>query len=189
MDDGLDKKHRTSAFLTGMRGTQANEGPPGDVLGVVHARRQGLALPARDGARRVGSLGCMDAQNRVHVTEAARAAGWAPECAVVVSVDGGAVRAWPGTPMHPTQSPTRFKAGRLTLPRPVRAVLGLVAGDQVMVASEPGTGALVIAAAADVLQALTGPAGPFGQAVAATPVPVRRSGVKAAWRPAEPAAS
>lgn len=145
------------------------------------AAPRALRVP-RDGAARVGAMVRMDAQNRIYVTQVAEAAGWPEATMVTVSVEGSTVCAAPGAPTQPWQTPTGFKAGRLTLPPPVRALLGVLTGDQVVACHEPGTDRIVITAAADLLQTLTGPvAAPQGAPAEVAP-PVRRGGVKPAWR-------
>lgn len=137
----------------------------------------------RDGADRTGAMVRMDPQNRIYVTQVAEAAGWPAAAMITVTVEGSRIYAQPGAPTQPWESATGFKAGRLTLPQAVRALLAVRAGDQVVATSEPGSNRMVIAAASDLLQMLTGaaPAPEPAEPVAA----VRRGGVKPAWRPVQ----
>jgi hypothetical protein len=191
MTHGYDTRHTNTAFLTGMRG-RAHEQPrsalTGDLAEVVPLRpaRSG---PARDGAARVGALASMDAGNRVCVAKAATAAGWSEGSPIIVTCVPGRVVARPGTPSERTEHASAFVGGRLTLPVTARACLAISPGDQIVITTVPGEDCLLIVAAADVLQQLTGPvAEPEPGACAAPELAAldaparRRSSVKPAWQ-------
>ena len=188
MTHGLATHRNTSAFLTGMHGRPDGypaQAPTAPVAQVVHMR-PALTAPVRDGAVRVGAMSSMDSGNRVCIARAAVAAGWAAGASIVVTCQGGKVVARPGVRTAPTDHASRYQDGRLTLPATVRARLELIAGDQVIVTSVPGTDSVLIVAAAEALQLLTGPVEVPELVAPVEPeelaVPVRRSSrVRAAW--------
>lgn len=191
MTHGLDTRRSTSAFLTGLYG-RANQQPvlvPTGALAEVVPLRPARSGPARDGAARVGALASMDAGNRVCVAKAATAAGWSEGSPIIVTCEPGRVVARPGTRSKRTEHATAFVGGRLTLPVTARACLAISPGDQIVITTVPGEDCLLIVAAADVLQQLTGRAAEPEPGVCAAPEPAapdaparRRSSVRPAWK-------
>lgn len=190
MTHGLQTAHRTTALLAGLR-------PLGAAPANLAAGRDTGLAPAlllapvhrapRDGAGRTGVFAAMDAQNRVSIIKVSSALGWTDATPVVVTCEPGRVIARPGVPAKPTELRAKFVGGRLTLPAAARANLWVRTGDQVVAATVPGTDSLVLAAAADVLQQMTGP-----EDVACAPAPATTAplsgGVKPRWQPAVTAA-
>ena len=114
--------------------------------------------PARDGVERCGAIAPLDAQNRAHIRKILTRLGWDETTPLVAVVDGCEAVVSVGVPDRPTLAKVRGdRDGRLTLPAKVLAALDLVPGEQVWVGGAPGSGQLYLRAAADVLQALTGP--------------------------------
>lgn len=194
MNSGLSQHRIVSALLTGMHGPGQ---PARPVLSVVGA--DGVpaapALPQarfgpRDGAARVVAAAVMDPQNRVCLTRVAAAAGWADEVPLVAECRAGEVRVSPGLRERPSQVEVRYTGGRLTLPSTARAVLQLVPAEAVIATTVPGTAQVLLVAAADLAQELTGAAAPT---VAPTPVEPaaapRRTTVRTAFRPSTAASA
>lgn len=185
MTHGLDTKYRTSALLTELHAVPRarRAGPYATPLSAVAGPTPVAAL--HDGAERVGALARMDAQNRIHASRPAAAAGWPDRCDVVVVLEGAVVRVWPGRRAHPWEIGETFALGRLTLPAGARNQLHLLPGDQVLVSSVPNSDQLVLASAGLVLQDLTGPIAVAPRApVEREPQVKRHSAVKAAFRSA-----
>ena len=150
---------RTAALVANMRPAlpAAMLSRPGaDADNVVALPNPGL--PPRDGATRVGGFAAMDAQNRVCIAKAATALGWDDQTALVVVCELGRITVAEGSPQHRRDTTAKYADGRLTLSRAARGCLGLTTGDQVVLATAPSGGAMVLMAGADVLQMLTGPA-------------------------------
>ena len=123
-----------------------------------------------------------------NLTKAATAAGWSEGSPIVITCEPGRVVARPGTPSQRTEHATAFAGGRLTLPVTARACLAISPGDQIVITTVPGEDCLLIVAAADVLQQLTGTAAAPEPGASAAPEPAapdaparRRSSVRAAW--------
>jgi hypothetical protein len=113
--------------------------------------------PVRDGAPRVGSIVPLDSQHRASLRKPAAALGWDNSTRLVLSVerDRAVVREGKRTESHLTKV-ALDRTGRLQLPPNVTGALALLPGDQVVAVALPSERELVIHAAADVLQGLTG---------------------------------
>ena len=149
---------RTAALVAAVRPAlpaSIYPAPGADADNVVALPNPGL--PPRDGAARVGGFATMDAQNRLCIAKAAIALGWDDRTALVVVCELGRLTVTEGSPQHRRDAMAKYTDGRLTLSRAARGCLGITGGDQVVVCTAPGGGAMVLMAGADVLQMLTGP--------------------------------
>ena len=159
MTHGLQIARRTAALVAGVRPALPASMSP--LLGPAADNVFPLPNPGpppRDGATRVGGFATMDAQHRVSIAKAATALGWVEATALVVTCELGRLTVAQGLPQRRRESVAKYRGGRLTLSRAARGCLSLISGDQVVVGTAAGGGAMVLMAGADVLQMLTGPA-------------------------------
>ena len=159
MAHGLQVARRTAALVAAVRpalpaSLYPVSGARADADGAAPAPAP--ALPPRDGATRVGGFATMDAQHRVCIAKAASTLGWDDATTLVVTCELGRLTVAQGSPQRRRESVATYQGGRLTLSRASRGCLGLISGDQVIVCTAPGGDAMVLMAAADVLQMLTG---------------------------------
>ena len=145
MAHGLQVARRTAALVAAVRPAL-----PASLYPVSGARADA------DGAARVGGFATMDAQNRLCIAKAASTLGWDDATTLVVTCELGRLTVAQGSPQRRRESVATYQGGRLTLSRASRGCLGLISGDQVIVCTAPGGDAMVLMAAADVLQMLTG---------------------------------
>ena len=116
------------------------------------------ARPARDGAARRGGIVPLDAQNRIAGGKLLAALGWAAGQPIVASCEPGRAVLRAGAADTPLLVPVQVDSDRrLLLPPTVTGALGVAPGAQVVAVAVPATGMLLLLAAADVLQQLTGP--------------------------------
>lgn len=179
MVHGLVTHHTTQARLRAIRG--GGSGLPADVEQPGPTVRVDAApWSERDGVARALVCGVLDAQNRLSITKLSPVLGWAEDAPVVFRITPHRVVVWAGTPTTPLEIASRYVGGRLTLPGTARARLDVGAGDAVL-AVTAGDGRLVLAAGADVAQVITGASEVIPAPLEAV-APVKRTGVKSAWR-------
>jgi len=141
--------------------------------------------PVRDGAVRVGAAVPLDSQHRASLGKPAAALGWDSATSLVLSVERDRAVVREGRRTSPDLTTVLLdRTGRLQLPPNAVGALALLPGDQVIAIALPHERELVLYAAADVLQGLTGvlaspvaaqPEAPVRRVVGARPVSVREA--------------
>jgi hypothetical protein len=142
-----------------------------------------VVRPRRDGATRVGSIALLETGNRANVAKAANALGWSQGQELVLRLTGAQATVSPGRPGAPDEHAVSVDGkGRLRLPPAAVGCLGVDPGGQILAVAVPAAGTLLMLAAADLLQAVTGwievepPADRVGPSVGA-------SRVRGRWTP------
>jgi hypothetical protein len=105
----------------------------------------------------VGSIALLETENRANVATAANALGWSHGQEPVLRLTGAQATVSPGHPGAPDEHGVSVDGkGRLRLPPAAVGCLGVDPGGQILAVAVPPAGTLLLLAAADLLQALTG---------------------------------
>ena len=193
MPSGLDTSVRTAHTVAGIRGPRMpspqtlTAAPAADALADVVALPHREVRPARDGATRRGGIVPLDGQNRIAAAKLLGPLGWGAGQPLVAGCGPGRAVLRAGAADSPLLVPVPVDSDRrLTLPPTVTGALGVGPGEQVLAVAVPATGELLLRAAADVLQELTGPLPQATPAPpAAAPAPAGRGGrsrVRPRWQ-------
>ena len=189
MPHAYDTLHRSRHAVANIR-DRDGDADPGDGASPSPAGQPtrwsapSILRPRRDQSRRLGALPILDTGNRVNLGKAIALLGWETGQPLVLRLDGTVARVSPGRPMSPAEHSVEAEAqGRLRLPPAALGALGVGPGDQVLATAVPAWDALLLTAAADVLQAQTGWIEPAVPAAAADVPQVAAPGPTSRIRP------